>query len=144
VLERRIRCKLIIGSKKSDDRNCGEHKTIPINGEKSHAQGNGEQAATPMVGQKPRDGDTEPLIGCELAEEVAALEDALELSSLTQEKRTSILADIKKLIAEAGMGKGGGRTQSAASNPWLDLPQLKGGRKDMPCFRHLPNSLSNK
>jgi hypothetical protein len=151
VLERRIRCKLIIGCKESHDLKNGDEKTNQTNGQVVQGKNfNGGQKssdqltvdADTLIGRdpangeqdtEPRDQKTEPFIGGELAEDVAALEDALELSSLSPEKRTSILADIKKLMAEAALGRGGGHSV-ASESPWLQLPHFKAGK--LPCFRN--------
>ncbi len=157
VLERRIRCKLIIGCKESHDLKNGDEKTNQTNGQglpDQAVQGKnfigGQKSsdqltveADTLIGRdptngeqdiEPRDQKTEALIGGELAEDVAALEDALELSSLTQEKRTSVLADIKKQMAEAALGGGGGHYSVASESPWLQLPHFKAGK--LPCFRN--------
>ncbi len=151
VLERRIRCKLIIGCKESHDLNNGDVKTNQTYGQAVQGknfiggQTSSDQLtvdADTLIGRdpangeqeiEPRDQKTGPLIGGELAEDVAALEDALELSSLIQEKRTSILADIKRLMAEAALGRGGGHSV-ASESPWLQLPHFKAGK--LPCFRN--------
>jgi hypothetical protein len=157
VLERRIRCKLIIGCKESHGLKNGDEKTNQTNGQgllEQAVQGkvfNGGQKSSeqptvdvdtligrdPTNGEQeiePRDQKTEALIGGELAADVAALEDALELSSLSQEKRTSVLADIKKLMAKAALGGGGGHSV-ASECPWLQLPHFKAGK--LPCFRNM-------
>jgi hypothetical protein len=151
VLERRIRCKLIIGCKDSKGLKNGDEKTNKTNGQAVQGKNfNGGQKssdqltvdADTLIGRdpangeqaiEPRDPKTEPLIGGELAEDVAALEDALELISLTQEKRTSVLADVRKLMAEAALGRGGGHSV-ASDSPWLQLPHFNAGK--LPCFRN--------
>jgi hypothetical protein len=152
VLERRIRCKLIIGCKESHDLNNGDVKTNQTNGQAVQGKNNfigghtssdqltvdadtliGRDPANGEQAMEPRDQKTEPFIGGQLAEDVAALEDALELSSLSQEKRTSVLADIRNLMAEAALGGGGGQSV-ASQSPWLQLPHFKAGK--LPCFRN--------
>ncbi len=123
--------KNFIGAQKSSDQLTVDAVTLIGRHRSRDPPANGEQE------MEPRDQKTEALIGCELGEDVAALEDALELSSLTQEKRTSVLADIKKLMAEAALGRGGGHS-AASESPWLQLPQFKAGK--LPCFRNRSSS----
>ncbi len=118
--------KNLIGGQKSSDQLTVDAATLI-----GRDPANGEQEIV------PRDQKTEALIGGELAEDLAALENALELSSLCQEKRTSVLADIKKLMAEAALGGGGGHSEVSQS-PWLQLPHFKAGK--LPCFRNRSSS----
>jgi hypothetical protein len=74
----------------------------------------------------------------EVAEDVAALEDALELSSLGPEKRTSILADIKRVMENPRPEAAGEELE--AGEPWLRLPEFKARRADLPTFRQYTTS----
>jgi hypothetical protein len=74
----------------------------------------------------------------EVFEDMAALEDALELSSLGPEKRTSILADIKRVMENPRTEAAGEETE--AGEPWLRLPEFKARRADLPTFRQYTTS----
>jgi hypothetical protein len=73
------------------------------------------------------------------AEDIAALEDALEFSSLGPDRRASVLADIEGLMAsKASTASKNASVEDAAeiTSSWLQLPEVKAGQPKLTPFRH--------